>query len=309
MDADGGALTTIARTAALLADVFPGTRLARTDYLEWLYLKSPFGPVVETNLDDDRGRIGHYALVPIALTQDGLPQQGALSLNTAVHERARGGGTFVRLASETLFRGAETRDQCRGGRSQRKLDSWLPAAPGVRADWATARQRAASIPWTHAGVSQRLGESDGFLDRRHRRGPGTPARCAGDRVHSGVDHRDAALAAGSAGRALCATPQWGVLAVTCMDRRYGVRVAILLKVFASSPVPSGVRRALVSAACRLHRAPLALHVGLNDLVDFRGIPLPGRLRGSPLNLIYLSLEDQARPVSIVRFEFLDFDAY
>ena len=63
------------------------------------------------------------------------------------------------------------------------------------------------------------------------------------------------------------------------------------------------------AACRHHRAPLALHVGLNDLVDFRGIALPGRLRASPLNLIYRSLVTPAREASIVRLEFLDFDAY
>jgi hypothetical protein len=56
-----------------------------------------------------------------------------------------------------------------------------------------------------------------------------------------------------------------------------------------------------------HRAPIALHVGLNDLVDFRGMAPPERLRESPLNLIYRSLEAQARPASIVRFEFLDFD--
>ena len=45
------------------------------------------------------------------------------------------------------------------------------------------------------------------------------------------------------------------------------------------------------AVCRHHRAPFALHAGLNDLVDFGGIAVPKRLRSSPLNLIHRSLVD------------------
>ena len=100
-----------------------------------------------------------------------------------------------------------------------------------------------------------------------------------------------------------------VLAITCHDRRAGLRVAIILKVFASSPLSPGGARALVRAACRHHRAPVALHVGFHDMVEFRGIALPKRLRASPLNLIYRSLVTPAREASIRRFEFLDFDAY
>jgi hypothetical protein len=39
------------------------------------------------------------------------------------------------------------------------------------------------------------------------------------------------------------------------------------------------------------------------------VALPERLRESPLNLIHRSLQQQPPPASIVRFEFLDFDAY
>lgn len=101
----------------------------------------------------------------------------------------------------------------------------------------------------------------------------------------------------------------GLLAVSCHERRAGVRVAIILKVFAAAPLSPHDTRALVRAACRHHRAPAALHVGLNDLVDFRGVALPRRLRASPLNLIYRSLLAPPRDPAVVRFEFLDFDAY
>src|SRR5947207_9545516 len=89
-------------TAALLGTVFPGSRVARGDYLSWLYEDSPLGGVIEMNLDDELGRAGHYALVPIDLVDDGVSVAGALSLNTAVDRRARGGGTFVRLAEGSI---------------------------------------------------------------------------------------------------------------------------------------------------------------------------------------------------------------
>src|ERR1700689_1178742 len=91
-----------ASTAALLAEVFPGADAARADYLQWLYARSPFGPVVEANLDDSSGGAGHYALVPITMSRDGTDYDAALSLNTAVHERARGGGVFVELATDAI---------------------------------------------------------------------------------------------------------------------------------------------------------------------------------------------------------------
>lgn len=43
-------------TAALLGQVFPGApRIARPDYLRWLYEASPFGAAIEANLDDEQG--------------------------------------------------------------------------------------------------------------------------------------------------------------------------------------------------------------------------------------------------------------
>ncbi|MGO8906720.1 MAG: hypothetical protein ACLQMH_14035 [Solirubrobacteraceae bacterium] len=301
-------MTTVAPTAALLATVFPGAHTARADYLEWLYQDSPFGPVVETNLDDDHGRIGHYAVVPIALTQDGVPRQAALSLNTAVHERARGRGAFVRLASETFSKarergitaivGVANANSTPGfvGRLQFELIGPLPVnvllpslrTRGFRSGWAD------STAFSTGGIAAEL---EPLL--------AAPARgCARAWTTDTLRWR----LAQPGGRYALHRGE-GVFAVSCLDARHGVRVAILLKVFASSSVPGRVRRALVGAACRFHRAPLALHAGLNDRVDFPGLPLPARLRDSPLNLIYRSLEDRARSAPMVRFEFLDFDAY
>jgi hypothetical protein len=99
------------------------------------------------------------------------------------------------------------------------------------------------------------------------------------------------------------------LVVSAADRSKRVPVAVLLKAFASAPPSAAERRALVRAACRLHRAPLAIHAGVNDMVSFSGPRLPERLRSSPLNLIVRHLEEPPGKSAVARFEFLDFDAY
>jgi GNAT superfamily N-acetyltransferase len=294
-------------TAELLSQVFPDSHVASTEYLRWLYLESPFGPVIETNLDDDRGRVGHYALVPVTIARDGVDHPAALSLDTAVHERARGGGVFVKLGASTIERAAELGVESVVGVAnasstpgfERRLDfellTPLPASVMLPLPGSTAAITSRDV---HAGEPHRaLGEVESLL--------GVPARGEGRRWTA----ETLAWRLRRPGASYALHRSSKLLAVTCAARRAGVRVAIVLKVFAAAALSGAEARALVTAACRHHRAPLALHVGLNDLVDFRGIALPGRLRPSPLNLIYRSLVTPAREASIARFEFLDFDAY
>jgi hypothetical protein len=302
-------MSEIAQTSRLLAEVFPGSDVSRLEYLRWLYEESPFGPVIETNLDDELGRAGHYALVPITLTRDGTDHSGALSLNTAVHSRARGGGTFVRLASETIAdargRGVETVVGVANANS----------TPGFvrRLDFKLLTPLPASVLVPRPGG--REGLRSGWVGADSFTGDGLAGDC---------ERLLAAPAAGEARRWTPETLRWRLarpgaryalhrseemLAVSCVDSRRGVRVAILLKLFAPSPLSQRAQRALVRAACRFHRAPIALHVGLNELVALRGVSLPERLRESPLNLISRSLDPSSPEPSVVRFEFLDFDAY
>ncbi len=297
-------------TAALLARVFPDAhRISRPDYLRWLYERSPFGTVIEANLDDDAGRAGHYALVPIALIADGAQHAGALSLNTAVDERARGGGVFVRLAEEALdaarARGVETVLGVANANSTpgflRRLSfelvGALPATvllplPGrphkVRSAW--ARDEA----FAPGGVADDL---DALLaPPRH----GIARAWSQTTLCWRVASPDATYALHRSDH---------VLAISTVDRSKAVPVVMFLKAFASAPPSAAERHALVRAACRFHRAPVALHVGFNDMVAFRGPSLPERLRTSPLNLIRRDLGETAPAGAIVRFEFLDFDAY
>lgn len=301
---------TIDATAALLRRTFPDApRISRPEYLRWLYEGSPFGPVIETNLDDVRGRVGHYAVVPIALVSDGAECLGALSLNTAVDERARGGGVFVRLAGEgiqlaerqgvRMIVGVANANSTPGfvRRLSFELVGQLPARVLVPAPWGRRRVRsawAADEAFAADGVAADLGP---LL-------AAPPHGLARVWTPKALRWR---LAAPSSRYALHRSEH--ALAVSTADHSKAVPVAILLKVFASEPLGAAERAALVGAACRLHRAPLALHVGINEMVGFRGLALPDRLRSSPLNLIVRRLEGAPPRTDIARFEFLDFDAY
>lgn len=299
---------TIEATAALLEQVFPGTRLSRPDYLHWLYEQNPSGRVVETNLDDGQGRAGHYAVTPLELSVGGAIRQAGLSLNTAVHERARGGGVFTGLAEDTFgaarARGLEVVVGVANANStpgflrrlQFELVGPLPATvllptpgrDGLRSGWADA---AAFGPGGLAEDADRLlrPSPSGIEPRWSTETLRWRLAAPGSRyaLHRGQD----------------------VLAVSTVDRRKRVPVAVLLAIFAAAPLGMGAARAVVRAACRFHRAPLALHVGINDDVSFHGLPLPERLRESPLNLIYRDLGGAARDGDVRRFEFIDFDAY
>lgn len=301
---------TVDATAALMRRAFPeATRISAPEYLRWLYEDSPFGSVIEANLDDEQGRAGHYAVVPIDLVSDGVECRGALSLNTAVDERARGGGVFVRLATEAIEEaerqgvamivGVANANSTPGflRRLSFELVAPLPAtvllpAPGrrhrVRSAWAS--DEAFATGGVAVELEPLLAAPRAGLARAW-----TPATLRWR------------LAAPGSRYALHRSEQ--ALAISTADRGKGVPVAMLLKVFASRPLAAAERAALVRAACRFHRAPLALHVGFNEIAGFRGPALPERLRSSPLNLIVRRLRGAPPPTDIARFEFLDFDAY
>ena len=299
------------RTARLLAAVFPGSDTASAAYLEWQYVRNPAGQVVEANLDDEGGRAGHYAVIPVTLSADGAALPAALSLNTAVHERARGGGVFVRLAQQTFEEAA---------------------ARGVRAIVGVAN--ANSTP----GFVRRLGfEVVTSLPARV-----WPRRPGGRAVQSLV--ADAAVLddeafwrrieplledppAGVACHWDRASLTWrlrsprGPYAVHLLDGAAavsvaskgpgGVQVGVVLKVLPAGGAPRRATSALLAAVCRHHRALAAVHAGVVSVDLPAGIPLPERSKPSPLNLIFRRLSDggESAPARFAAWEFLDFDVY
>ncbi|HEX4668849.1 MAG TPA: hypothetical protein VH275_02585 [Solirubrobacterales bacterium] len=298
-------------TAALLRRAFPhAPRISRPDYLRWLYEDSPFGAAIEANLDDDEGRAGHYAVVPIDLTNDGVACAGALSLNTAVDERARGGGVFVRLATAVIEQAERQGVEMVVGVGNANSTPGLVRRLSYELMGPLPATVLLPLPGRPRRVRSMLAGEEAFA-------PGGIA----------ADDLEALLAPPPSGLSRAWTPEtlrWRLASpgsryalhrsehafvVTTADRSKGVPVAVLLKVFASVPLSATERGAIVRAACRVHRAPLALHVGINDMVDFHGPTLPRRLRLSPLNLVVRYLRDAPTKSPITRFEFLDFDAY
>jgi GNAT superfamily N-acetyltransferase len=297
---------TVAATATLLQQVFPGApRIARPDYLHWLYEQSPLGPVIEANLDDDQGRAAHYALVPLPLTLDGTPLSGALSMNTAVHERARGGGVFVRMAKQA-FELARERDVAVivGVANANSTPGFLRR---LRFELVTPLPATVLLPMPGGRRGVHSGWAAEAPELASDAGELLAAPAHGIATIWTPERLSWRLAAPGARYALHRSSR--ALAVSTLARRHGIPVAVLTAVFAASSLDAVGTRALVRAACRFHRAPAALHVGLNDRLALQGIALPRRLRESPLNLIYRDLRGIARSSDVARFELLDFDAY
>ncbi len=103
-----------------------------------------------------------------------------------------------------------------------------------------------------------------------------------------------------------------LVAISTRAQLQGVPLAVLLKLGVRDGQPGPISGApVITAACRYHRAPLAIYAGFNRHVRVRGVRPPRRLQPSPLNLIYRSLSTEAPKESfrLDTFEFLDMDAY
>jgi GNAT superfamily N-acetyltransferase len=97
----------LGRVAELLRLVFPETAHTDVEYLRWLYASNPSGELIGVNAWDGETLAGHYALIPIRAELQRQPVDAALSLNTAVHPSHQGRGLFTELAERTYQLAAE----------------------------------------------------------------------------------------------------------------------------------------------------------------------------------------------------------
>ena len=294
------------RNRHLLLEVFPDDpKFTDPQFLEWQYTASPSGQVLEFNSDDGDGRLGHYAVLPQRWVSPAGELKFALSLNTAVASRGRGKGLFTTLAEETykvaLVQGV---DAIVGVANAQSTPGFLgklgfSLVGPLDASILVPRPAGRKSPQV-----ERIGLVDLTQDTLERFMP------KGDGVERHWDLAELTwrLADPSKSFSLFATDE--ALVVTCRTTQKGCPVAVILKILTSRPNSLDMRR-FVNAACRHHRAPVALYAGTNPAVILKGITVPARLRPSPLNLIVKSL-DTARSVADctpTTFEFLEFDAY
>ncbi|MEM8562433.1 MAG: GNAT family N-acetyltransferase [Pseudomonadota bacterium] len=87
--------------AKLLSAAFPGDHHHTAAYLNWLYCENPVGMVVGFNAWERDKIVGHYAALPVELYLDGYPTRGLLALHTAIHPDFRNTGIIYSLAKKT----------------------------------------------------------------------------------------------------------------------------------------------------------------------------------------------------------------
>ncbi|HXY92582.1 MAG TPA: hypothetical protein VEP49_08915 [Acidimicrobiia bacterium] len=294
----------------LLQAELPNPRLVDTAYIEWLYDQSPYGPSVQRNADDEGIRVAHYAMIPQRYRgPDGVVPAG-FSLNAVVRTGAQRKGWFRTLGPE-VYEGARAagwrfatgvcNDKSIG--TVIKYLEWKSPGPlPVRV--CPPSLRAGNVESHHvddeffAGSFEHLAAGLDASPVRAWTNSYTPEylrwRLASPHVSYAVHANDE------------------VLGVSTVDKRFGVRAAVVLKLLPRDGRSGPIRgEPIVTAACRFHRAPYAVYAGFNEHVKVRGIRPPRRLQPSPLHLILKSLCDDIdqETLTVDTFEFLDMDAY
>jgi hypothetical protein len=300
-----------ARTSELLHHELGRAQFAHPGYLDWLYDENPVGRAIQGDRDLDGRRAAHFAAVPQRWRSGDRRERFVFSVNAVTRSAVGGRGWFVELGREVFGRAAATghvgiitvsnanSTPALTGPLEQRFRGPLPvrlcvAAPG------------AGRAWSHRVV--------------------TPDWLAGDEFEALAAELDDHPASGWT---QCWTPEtlrWrlarpqasytvhcgpGAVAVSARDTVAWVPVALLLKVLPRRGRTDVSGADAVAAACRHHRTPWCVYAGFNAHVRVRGVPIPVRLRPSPLNQLFGSL-DASVPESGFRldtFEFLDSDDY
>jgi len=272
----------LARYVALFARCFPGATHLHEAYLEWLYLRNPAGKVVGMDAIAGDDLAAHYVCIPANVWLGGRQTRALLSLNTATHPDYQGKGLFTALAQKTYE---------------------LGASQGCSAVYGVAN--ANSTP----GFTRKLGFAL-VAPLEARVGLGQVTRTDWDAVKARAAFRHDWSQEHLAWRAASPT---NPLFVGGQDAGGSVLFARTDKPGIMVEGETGV--ALASGALpQKSPSPLRLYLGLSPSGTARhglSMAVPDRLRPSPLNLIYRSLDDAvpALPATEVQFNFLDFDAY
>lgn len=295
----------------LLDRELPARRFVDDRYLRSLYGANPLGDAYVADAYEAGRLDGHYALVPQRYRNRHGPRPMVFSLNAVTRSGAQRKGTFTRLGR--LVWGAAADD---GVAAVIGVTNDRSITPVVRAGWRhicrlpvlVCPPVAPPVGWSSVAVDDTFLGSDGpsqwFADLDEAPAEEWMSSWDPDVVRWRLSlpglgpyavHRDAATTA-----------------VSTATRVGGVEVAVVLKLWSrrGHDAPRSAQRA-VAAACRHHRAPVAVYAGFNRLRSLRGWPLPDRLRPAPLNLMVYCLDpalDQDR-FTLDTFEFLDMDAF
>jgi hypothetical protein len=285
----------------------PGAR-----YLRWLYLENPLGTAYQKYTYDGDVLVAHYALLPQTYRDATGRLPGAYSLHAVTRRGAQRGGLFVTLGKEIYADAAAD-----GRRLMTALPNEKSVGPGVK-----------YLGWRLVGqMPVRLCPPTTFRTTGVETIDCTPEFTASDRFSALTADLDEYPVTGVTNSWSTESLRWrlarpdvdyvlhvspDVVGISTRTVQRGVPAAVIMKLF-----PRGRRRGplpaarIVAAACLRHRAPLAIHGGVNEHVVVRGFEPPKRLRPSPLFWLVQTLQegDDQDALRISTYEFLDVDAF
>ena len=260
------------REAGLLRTVFPRAPQFDARFLRWEYDSNPSGDVVGYDAYAGHNLCAHYAAQPLDAMLFGSATRGVLSFNTATHPSHQGRGLFTALALRTYERAAALGYEFVIGVANDQ------STPGFVSKLGFQLVSPLSVVVGFGAPA----ESEGIVDY---------ARIWSDRSRSWRLQNPAHSYHVVRGRLVCSTG-----------------VPLLKVLLSSSPWEKHADAIAFSVS-----HPATMWIGLRPNLRWRGVafPLPGPLRPSPLNLIFLDLTGRGRKLDPqhVAFDALDFDAY
>jgi hypothetical protein len=299
--------------AEILLQVMGDERFRGTEYLDWLYGDQPIGTTVEVVVRDDAGRpVAHGAAIPQELRRDDREARFVEIVNAAVIPNSQGQNIF---ASEILNHVPFVLAQnCVGGFG---VTNERSTVPGVSMDGLGATL-VRPLPVKLCAPSWRRPAAR-TIDVT----PSFRASAEFDELTADLDDFPVTdwvqrftpdvlrwrLARPNVTYALHVTGN--VVGVSLRAEAKGMPIALILKLLprggSRGPLPS---QEIITAACRHHRAPIAVYAGFNAHVPVRGFDVPRRYLPKPLNLLFLTLSElDPADFRFDTFEFLDFDAF
>ncbi len=303
----------LARTAALLNEVFGHEHPLTVDSLRWYYEANPVGPAAVGNVEDGDRRLGNYALVPQRFESgDGRSAVLGVGVDLAVSPSARGGGVFRRTVEDSYARAIELGHDGILGVANANSAPRMVSTLGWRA--LDPLPVTLCFPGASGG-----GFTAAETDTAYLEGP------ALDEIAPQGFIRPAApgfapLWTPELLRWRLARPEFrywvhvapDLVVISTRTRVAGTPFGVVLKTLARRPITRPVSgRRVAATVARTHRTPFVIHWGRTPWVRYRGLPLPQSRMPSPLSLVLHRHHDGfvEQHFELSAFEFLDFDAY
>ena len=300
----------------LLLDAFGDERFGNLEYMEWFYLKSPFGRMVSGVTWLDGKAINHLGAAPRRLrTVNGFIDLWLVT-NIGSRPGLQGKGYFMRLCLAGWMLALEYKAMgIYGVMNDRSVKALRTFGVVTEAELPVKVLLPGPFKpgtWTHHPVTEEFLDSDQF-DEILQDTDLPPRR--------GVRHWwDAETLRW---RLRCPLNPYTVhvhedlVAISARVKVKGVPTAILMKAMirGARRKKVGVRKTWLSptaigAICAHHRTPFALYAGVNADVRVMGVVIPQQYLPSPLHLCF-KVDAQAVATDDLRFdtfELLDFDA-